>query len=431
MKMKTLGNQSGSVLITFSLVLMVFLGFIALGTDAATWYLVRSQLSKAVDAASLMGAKNISNPFEDPATLARQIGLENFSRGFLGTPGQGETGQVTFTATMEGTSKVRVRGRVNTPIYLASLFDVDSFRMDGYGTAEKKDVEIMMVLDRSGSMSGTPMADLKEAALSFLSFFEDTEDKDKMGLISFSTGVTVDHALSTYFVDDIQGEIAGMNAVGATNAEDAIDQSGGPSGFTDQSGIPGDQHVQQFLIFFSDGNPTAFRGQFRRNATNYNAVVMGTGQHCDTVWDDLANPTTGNNIGVDAIPTGDGNRTSGSPLTVCGHYFLWWFIRDANTRWFAFEDYPVPGYDPLHCNIPGSVLAPYICDTARAMAIDHADDLKATGVKVYTIGLGDIDQDFLSQIASGPSYEYYTPNSSDLQALFNAVAKEIKLRLVQ
>ena len=37
-------------------------------------------------------------------------------------------------------------------------------------------------------MAGKPEADLKSAAINFLNYFKDTEDEDKMGLISFCHG---------------------------------------------------------------------------------------------------------------------------------------------------------------------------------------------------------------------------------------------------
>ena len=53
-------------------------------------------------------------------------------------------------------------------------------------------------------------------------------------------------------------------------------------------------------------------------------------------------------------------------------------------------------------------------------------------VKIYTIGLGpQADGNFLTQVASGADFYHYAPSSSDLNAIFNAIAKDIKLRLVQ
>ena len=71
-------------------------------------------------------------------------------------------------------------------------------------------------------------------------------------------------------------------------------------------------------------------------------------------------------------------------------------------------------------------------DTARQKAIKHAQELKAKGVKIYAIGLGTVDESFLrDSIATGPEFYYYAPNSSELEAIFNKIAKEIRLRLVQ
>jgi hypothetical protein len=81
-----------------------------------------------------------------------------------------------------------------------------------------------------------------------------------------------------------------------------------------------------------------------------------------------------------------------------------------------------------------SQLLPYFCNAARQATIDNAQVLKNRYIKIYTIGLGSADQTLLHQIASpsaNNNFEYYTATSGDLTAIFNAIAKEIKLRLVQ
>ena len=68
------------------------------------------------------------------------------------------------------------------------------------------------------------------------------------------------------------------------------------------------------------------------------------------------------------------------------------------------------------------------------MTLDNAQLLKNApkNVKIYTIGLGpEADGNFLTQVASGADFYHYAPSSSDLSAIFNAIAKDIKLRLVQ
>ncbi len=421
-------DQRGGVLIIFGLLLTALIGFVALGMEVGRWYLVRAELSKGVDAAAMAGAKNISNPYVTVDTIVQEIGNEHFPSGYAETPDTG-AGSVLFTSQMLDSKNVKVTGNVSAQAVLASLFGITQIPTQSEAVCQKNEVEIIMILDRSGSMAGTPMNDLKTAAKSFLDYFIETQDKDKMGLISFGTGVTVDQPLGTNFVSAMKTKIDAMNAKGATNAEHAIDQADGSSGFTDQTGVPGSKRKQQYLIFFTDGHPTAFTGKFMRQGIQYDAVVMGTGQHCDQVYGSMGYTNSENFYPTSTLaptPTGDGLKTSGSPLTSCSNHSG----RYLNTRWDVFSDPKYGLSNPLECSKSTNILAPYICRTAKQMAIDHAQELKNKYIKIYTIGLGDVDPNILSQIASGPAYEYYTPTSADLEAIFKKIAKEIKLRLV-
>jgi hypothetical protein len=246
-------------------------------------------------------------------------------------------------------------------------------------------------------------------------------------------------ALGTNYVNSMKSSINAMcpgnDCTGATIAEDAIDQADGPKGFTDQTGVPGDKRIQQFVVFFSDGMPTALRDQFKHNNTNYDGVVYGVGSlghaNCRTsdypsmsVNQTLTKPDgSGTYSGVNPARTGDGKSTG---TTACAGTL--------NTKWYLFEKYPVPGYAPEYCNIPMDKLLPHFCRSARQLALDNAQILKDKGIKIYVVGLGtssDIDPAYLLSLSSGEDYTYITPDSSQLEAIFSRIAKEIKLRLVQ
>lgn len=461
-------NQKGSILIMFAIGLIGIIGAAALTLDVGSWYLVEAEMSKAVDAAALAGAKNIANPHVDVEDVAEDFGRENFSLGYLGTPSAG-SGAVQFDASIEG-FEVTVEGNVKAGVILGGIFGVDGISVAGEGVAKRNKVEIMLVLDRSGSMAGTPIRDLKRAAINFLNNFEDTEDEDKVGLVSFATSVIVDRALGSYFVAPMTTAINAMTATGATNAEDALWAAGDEDsgGLSDQTSIPGDERVQQFVIFFSDGNPTAFKGTFKHLGKRFEAVVCGTGNDCATVYQQLGKPNveqwiyygdiglTPSTTLLDPRVTGDGMPLSSSPCnqnTTNPAYetFL-------TTKWDVFQDYPIDGYSvEAQCFIPqinydtrktydyrtgryvytytlrsvAGKLASYVGATARQMARDHAQELKDRYIQIYTIGLGAIDRDFLGDIASGEDYEFYAPSSDELDTLFDEIAKDIKLRLVR
>jgi hypothetical protein len=428
------GEEAGTVLIAFALLLFILLGFCALGMEAGRWYMVRAELSKSVDAAALVAAKNISNPFVAPRTLAEEFATANFPAGYLGTPGSG-AGRVSFTATLIGNDKVQVDGNVSANAILARLFGANLIPTSSRGIGQKKEVEIMLVLDRSFSLNGTPITNLKTAARTFVNLFSATQATDKMGLINFATSVTVARALGTNYVPTMVTAINNMVAVGATNAESAIDQVDGPGGFTDQTGVPGDQRIQQFLVFFSDGRPTGFRTSILNNGRTYDGVGCVTG-NCVSgdggPWGDFGRMTSETSYGIDPTSTGPGTGNVRCSWRVQQH-----LAAIPTTRWYIFDTSPVPNggtgfYAPTASCIDLAPMHDHFCNLATNMAVTHANELKAKYVKIYTIGLGtNVNATLMRALATDPSMYYYAPTANELQAIFQRVAQEIKLRLVQ
>lgn len=444
-----INNERGAVAIIFALCLIALIGFVAIGTEVGRWYHVKAELAKAVDAAALSGAANIGYqvPTDFIEQLAEDFGYENFQPGYLGTSTEpNRAASFTATRSNEIAGQLTVSGSTTSVGVLSRLFGVTYVPTSATGVARRNKVEIMLVLDRSGSMEGSPMTNLKAAARAFLEYYEDSQDEDKIGLVSFATGVSL-RAPATNFFTPLTNSINAMAATGATNAEDALAQAN--SVFPDQRPVPRANRIQQFIIFFTDGRPTAFRSTFRKNNTTYDRVVMVTG-NCDTscgsggcnIYDRMGYP---NNEILDQttpynpIPTGDGLPTGS---TVCRSGFP---PRGyLTTRWGSFATYPVSGMGneayPAYCSISTTRLNGqngYICRTARQMAIDHAAEAKERLVRVYTIGLGSVDAGLLRCISSdncenrADSYAYVAPSSSELERIFRRIAKDIKLRLVQ
>jgi Mg-chelatase subunit ChlD len=411
------GGERGAILVAMALFLMLLIAFAALATEVGRWYVVRAELSKSVDAGALAGARNISNPYVDPQALAREFAYANFAFGSLGTPGSGG-GAVAFSTQATGGTRIQVDGTVNATPLLARIFGVSSVPVVSRGVAQKNAVEMLMVLDRSGSMDGQPMRDLKRAARSFLGYFAETQAQDKVGLVSFATSVRVDRAVGTNFVTAMGSAIDAMSAVGATNMEDALARADGAGGLTDQAGVPAESRVRQFVILFTDGNPTAFRGQFKKKGRLYDAVacVTGDGGSDDIVYQNLGRPSQETWLGVDPTQPGNGGNGNGT------------------TKWYIFEKYPVPGHGAEDTNIRndrGGAFMKHVLSLSRGLALQDAQALKDAGVTVYAIGLGAADRSYLATLASGPDLVYYAPTSDQLQAIFQKVAQDIKLRLVQ
>jgi Mg-chelatase subunit ChlD len=61
-----------------------------------------------------------------------------------------------------------------------------------------------------------------------------------------------------------------------------------------------------------------------------------------------------------------------------------------------------------------------------SLALVEADKIKARGIALFTIGLGDdVDEGALRNIASHPGYYYQTPDAEDLDEVYRQVARDL------
>ena len=90
--------------------------------------------------------------------------------------------------------------------------------------------DIVLVLDRSGSMAGKPLADLKAGAKTFIEIIEQTTDGaadgvigsgSRIGIVSFAGTATADTQLITS-VADLDAAVDALTAGGLTNHADAF-----------------------------------------------------------------------------------------------------------------------------------------------------------------------------------------------------------------
>ena len=84
-----------------------------------------------------------------------------------------------------------------------------------------------------------------------------------------------------------------------------------------------------------------------------------------------------------------------------------------------------------------------ICNDAMYRAVQLGGTMRAQGVVIYSIGLGDkINESYLQQLANDPASSTFNPNepvgsavfaptAADLTSVFQTIASEILLRLTQ
>ncbi len=116
-------------------------------------------------------------------------------------------------------------------------------------TSEPQPLDIVLTVDRSGSMDGQPLRDAKKAAKSFLGYLDTSVDK--AALVSFSGSARLDQGLTHNF-DLVRAALDRLSAGGNTAIGDAIKKA------ADELGSSRHQsNAASVIILLSDGDNTA------------------------------------------------------------------------------------------------------------------------------------------------------------------------------
>ncbi|MCX6356835.1 MAG: VWA domain-containing protein, partial [Candidatus Aureabacteria bacterium] len=90
----------------------------------------------------------------------------------------------------------------------------------GKGCPVRRPIDVMLVLDRSGSMAGTPLTNLKTAATTFVDKLDPAFDK--VGLVSYSTTATLNDQLTSTGFATVKSHINGLTSTDYTNLGQAV-----------------------------------------------------------------------------------------------------------------------------------------------------------------------------------------------------------------
>jgi hypothetical protein len=177
-------NESGALLI-FGLVLftlMAIMGGIAL--DLMRYETTRVTLQNTLDRSTLAAA-SLTNDM-DPEAVVRDY--------FLKAGMSEQLAAVTVTEAMND-RRVRAVGVVDTQPFFMHMIGVDDFRAKARAMAQQSitNVEIVLVLDVSGSMSGQKIADLKVSAMEFVDnmLANDPEHRVSISIVPYNAQVNI------------------------------------------------------------------------------------------------------------------------------------------------------------------------------------------------------------------------------------------------
>jgi Mg-chelatase subunit ChlD len=452
--------RRGFVLLTAgAMVLLVLLPAIGLAVDAGMMYLVQSVLSAASDAASLAGARALARGTDDTAQRANAESTattyfhSNFPAGYLGTTNL----QVTNVAATDSTymRSITTTASVNLPFLFMRALGQDHITLHTTAKATRRDVNIMIVMDRSTSLTNSgSCTPLKAAAVNFVDKF--AESRDNVGLVTFATSSRVDVHLTTSFKTPVESTLNSVVCSGGTNSSQALWQSYQELAALAQSG------ALNVIVFFTDGRPTAVTESF----------PIKSGSPCGSHLAKLGVLTPGYSNGIvtnTIYGLYNPNATAqpmASDLTVLAtdHNCSFWTNQTkvtSDVSYAPLADYwgnslTATAYRTVTTS--GAGLGITQGQNVENFSTNAADDAALrirrgdpdalngnrtlAGVTIYTIGLGDVDSVLLKRmandrsltpnpVAAGNTGHYvYAADATQLDLAFTRVASEM-LRLAR
>src|SRR3954447_4598774 len=183
-----LSDEHGQAVVFVMVFLVVVIALVGFVIDVGHAYQAQRSLQGAADAAALAGAQELPDPAA-AQQLAQQYGSSAAGKNKISDVAVTEQGTTSCNATIPGCAPVNlvsVHEKATGPTYFAKIIGVNSFSLNVHAAAcspcGSKPVDIVLVLDRTGSMcqtsSGatdpncTDLNNAKNGMRTFLSYFD-------------------------------------------------------------------------------------------------------------------------------------------------------------------------------------------------------------------------------------------------------------------
>ena len=305
MKIKFQRKRKGIVILMFGvLTLFVLAPLVGLVFDVGVAYAAKARLQSASDAAVIAATRSLSRGMDDSTRVAaanetaQRFFAANLTSPWLGISHPVAT--VTFPSAPPRTTVIKVDVSADISTYFMRLIGTTTMTLRTTSAASRRDVNIMIVLDRSGSLASSgACGPMREAAKSFV--FTLQQGRDKVGLVTFGTSYHVDKPLTQDFRTsgtDIITLLDNINCTGWTNSAAAYSLA------YDQLVAMNEPGVLNAILFFTDGMP---------NTVTMPRVQMLTATMCNVKGNRFGVLTQGGGIFEAAAP---GNPPITSDSTV-------------------------------------------------------------------------------------------------------------------
>jgi len=256
-----LSSERGYTLIYLSIMLGVLLIFTGLAVDSGRAYVVKAQLTKAVDGAALAAARNLNSG--DPKAEAVRVFNANFPSGYFGTfaTTNPATDPGFFASSVDpatGVNTVRVTAKTKLPTTFIQLANINEVEVASMGEATRRMVDISIVLDVSSSI-GSKWTAVRDATRVFIDSFD--AKNDRVALLTFGNGATVLDQMPTSRGFDkakVKADVPNTLPGGSTNMVEGLYR-----GWDELRVVPaGQQSGLRVIVLFTDGASNSVPGNY-------------------------------------------------------------------------------------------------------------------------------------------------------------------------
>ena len=457
-------KRRGAILILAALMCLVLIPITGLVVDGSNAYMMRLELSTALDAAVLAGARglNVGANVTAQSTNATTVATSVFNANIAAM--NGKLKNVSFAPVSPippaGTyvRTVSATASANLPLSMMGILGFSTVHISLTAQAQRRDVNVMLVLDHSGSMAAVLPSMLTDAT-DFVNMF--ASGRDNLGLVTFAGSTFVAYPPKTSFLTDspnvpaLIGQLTTYN--GATNTSQAIWLAYQQLKTLNQ---PGAVNV---VVVFTDGLANTFTADF------YPFVNSSAG--CSKLTSPLTGvimaDTTGTTVAGLADPTAnslnDATENRGAPeangcASISDNGALNWNISSYLTGLPATDSYgnatngvgsTYGTYGPYKAVDLTSVTGTSVTNAGLNLLDYAANRIRSDATLkpvIYTIGLGNNpglppDQALMARVANDPTspsynsaqsagYFAFSPTIAELHTAFLRVASMV-IRLAQ
>jgi Flp pilus assembly protein TadG len=256
-----LSGEEGIALIYMARFLTALLLSTGLAVDTGRAYVVKAQLSKAVDGAALGAARMLNSG--NPRGEATRIFNANFPPGYLGTSTDvnptADPGFFTLqTVAATGVNVVSVSATAKLPTTFMRLANWDDVTVRSSSEASRRMVDLSLVLDVSSSI-GARWPAVRDAARTFVNAFD--AGSDRIALVTYGNGARVLDAMPAGRGFDkarVKADIPNALPGGSTAMVEGLYR-----GWDELRTVPGGtQSGLRVIVLFTDGASNSVPGNY-------------------------------------------------------------------------------------------------------------------------------------------------------------------------